>query len=95
MNNANRIGVLIVAAWLLAAGHEPAQEAGRPLTLDGCLRVALTNSPAVKAAGAGVSVAEEATGEARAPYYPRISANALTRSGTITSPPRRSSPLTH
>ena len=74
MNNANSIVVLIVAC--LATGQLSAQEAGRPLTLDGCLRVALTNSPAVKAAGAGVSVAEEATGEARAPYYPRISANA-------------------
>ncbi len=76
MNHTNRLSVTVVAVWLFAAGHAPAQEAGRVFTLAECVKLAMANNPAVKAAGAGVDMAEEAAGEASASYYPHLSANA-------------------
>ena len=43
-----------------------------PLDLDACVRVALDNNPMRRAAAEGVKAAEQAVGEARAPYFPKI-----------------------
>ena len=56
--------------------HAPAHAAeppARPLTLDAAVRIALDNNPLLRAAREGVAAAREAVGEARAPYFPRIS----------------------
>ena len=74
-----RYGLLVMAAamtWCMVAVNLPAQETAKAFTLEECVTFALTNSPMAKAASAGVDAASEANGEARAPYYPRISANA-------------------
>ena len=44
----------------------------RPLTLPDCIRIALEDNPAGRAAAAGVQGAREAVGEAGAPYYPEV-----------------------
>jgi len=44
----------------------------QPLTLGGCVRIALDKNPLNRAAKEGVAAAEEAAGEARAPYYPTL-----------------------
>lgn len=44
-----------------------------PLTVDAAVRIALDRNPVTRAAAEGVRVAEEAVGEARAPYYPTLS----------------------
>ncbi len=53
---------------LRAAGAAPAA----PLTLDDCLRIANDGHPLLAAAAAGVTAADEAVGEARAPYWPQV-----------------------
>lgn len=45
---------------------------GRWLTLEGCVLIALDKNPLSRAAKEGVVAAEEAVGEARAPYYPTL-----------------------
>lgn len=47
----------------------------RWLTLDGCVLIALDKNPLSRAAAEGVVAAEEAVGEARAPYYPTLGLN--------------------
>ncbi len=44
-----------------------------PLTVDAAIRIALDRNPVMRAAAEGVRVAQEAAGEARAPYYPTLS----------------------
>ncbi|MBU1058722.1 MAG: TolC family protein [Proteobacteria bacterium] len=44
----------------------------RWLTLEGCVLIALDKNPLSRAAKEGVVAAEEAVGEARAPYYPTL-----------------------
>ena len=61
-----------LALLLLGAAPLGAAPAGAPLTLDDCLRRAADNQPLLAAAGAGVSAATEAVGEARAPYWPQV-----------------------
>jgi outer membrane protein len=46
------------------------------LSLDDCLKLSAENHPALAAAQAGVAAANEAVGEARAPYYPQVDFNA-------------------
>ena len=66
---------LPLAALLgLAVLRLPAAPA--PLTLEECLRLAAAQHPAVAAAQAGVTVATEAVGEARAPYFPQVDLSA-------------------
>lgn len=48
----------------------------KPLTLEACVQIALDHNPMNRAAQAGVMAAKEATGEARAPYYPELGFNA-------------------
>ena len=43
-----------------------------PLTVDAAVRIALDRNPVMRAAAEGVRVAQEAAGEARAPYYPTL-----------------------
>ncbi|HWA86579.1 MAG TPA: TolC family protein [Opitutus sp.] len=43
-----------------------------PLSLDDCVALAAKQHPALAAARAGVDAAQEAVGEARAPYYPQV-----------------------
>ncbi len=47
-----------------------------PLTVDAAVRIALDRNPVTRAAAEGVRVAQEAAGEARAPYYPTLSVGA-------------------
>jgi outer membrane protein TolC len=47
-----------------------------PLTVDAAVGIALDRNPVTRAAAEGVRVAEEAAGEARAPYYPTLSVGA-------------------
>jgi outer membrane protein len=47
-----------------------------PLTLDAALRIALDKNPLNRAAQEGIVAAREATGEARAPFYPDLNLNA-------------------
>ena len=47
-----------------------------PLTVDAAVRIALDRNPVTRAAAEGVRVAQEAAGEARAPYYPTLSVTA-------------------
>ncbi|MBI2220162.1 MAG: TolC family protein [Acidobacteria bacterium] len=65
------LGVLTVPAPLVAQAPPPA-----PLTVDAAVRIALDRNPRARAAAEGVRVAEEAVGEARAPYYPTLSVTA-------------------
>jgi outer membrane protein len=44
----------------------------QPLTLQECIRIALETNPLPQAAAKGVLAAQEATGEALAPYYPDL-----------------------
>ena len=46
--------------------------AGQALTLDDCLRIANGGHPLLAAAAAGVTAADEAVGEALAPYWPQV-----------------------
>lgn len=60
---------------------EPARQTPRfavssPLTVDAAVRIALDRNPVTRAAAEGVRVAEEAAGEARAPYYPTLNVSA-------------------
>jgi TolC family type I secretion outer membrane protein len=59
--------MVLALAPIRVAGSEPA-----PLTLDDCLRLAAEQHPLLTAAAAGVTAANEAVGEARAPYWPRV-----------------------
>ena len=59
--------IVIAFAALRAAGSETGA-----LTLDDCLRLAADNHPALTAAAAGVTAANESVGEARAPYWPQV-----------------------
>jgi outer membrane protein len=63
------LAALIVIALVpfRAAGSETAA-----LTLDDCLRLATDHHPLLAAAAAGVTAANEAVGEARAPYWPEV-----------------------
>ncbi len=65
--------VLLLA---LAAARPVAAADANALTLDECLRLAAAQHPALTAAHAGVAAANEAVGEARAPYYPTLDVNA-------------------
>jgi TolC family type I secretion outer membrane protein len=47
-----------------------------PLTLNDCLKLTADRHPALTAAQAGVAAANEAVGEARAPYYPQVDLSA-------------------
>ena len=60
---------LVLAATLLAA---PLFAQPAALTLDDCLRLAMDQHPLLTAAAAGVTAANEAVGEARAPYWPEV-----------------------
>lgn len=66
-----------IALFLIPAG--PATAAEDPLTLETCVAIALDANPAARAAREGVQAAGEAVGEARAPYYPELSARAAYR----------------
>ena len=44
----------------------------KPLSLQGCIKIALETSPLQQAAVKGVLAAKEAAGEAKAPYYPEL-----------------------
>jgi len=61
---------------LSETGLSPGTEKWRALTLEACVRIALDNNPAIQAAREGVSVAQEAVGEANAPYYPELALSA-------------------
>jgi outer membrane protein len=67
----------LLAYSLLAFGAArlTAQPAA-PLALDDCLEFAAGQHPALAAALAGVSVANESVGEAQAPYYPSLDLSA-------------------
>lgn len=56
-------------------GPKPTEAPGA-LTLRSAVWIALDRNPIVRAAQEGVVAAREAAGEARAPYYPRLDANA-------------------
>lgn len=45
---------------------------GKPLSLQDCIKIALSTNPLPQAAEKGVQAAKEAAGEARAPYYPEL-----------------------
>lgn len=80
-------GTILLFGGSHAAAQEPspravmgelAQQATRvavspPLKVDAAVRIALDLNPVTRAAAEGVRVAEEAVGEARAPYYPTLS----------------------
>src|SRR5574340_1086728 len=65
------LGIAMVPIALLAQASPPA-----PLTVDAAVRIALDRNPRLRAAAEGVRVADEAVGEARAPYYPTLDASA-------------------
>jgi len=73
MGNIRR-GLFIVI--IVLAGHSAwaggSDSLNRPLTLPDCIRIALEDNPAGRAAAAGVQGAKEAVGEAGAPYYPEV-----------------------
>jgi len=50
-----------------------------PLTLQSCVRIALEENPALRAAREGVAIAHDSVGIARAPYYPTLGLNAAYR----------------
>lgn len=54
----------------------PSSSPAAGLSLDECLRLAATRHPALTAAQAGVTAANEAVGEAQAPYLPQIDLSA-------------------
>jgi outer membrane protein len=57
----------------LAVGWAAASETGpsaSPLSLDDCVRTALERNPQVQVGEAGVAMAKESVGEAKAPYWP-------------------------
>ena len=63
-------------ALIVAASTSPNPISSTPLNLEECLALATTHQPALNAARAGVTVATEAVGEARSPYYPQVDLNA-------------------
>lgn len=65
-----------IPLFLLGAALGSAAPAATPLTLDDCLALAAGQHPTLAAARAGVSAANEAVGEARAPFYPQVDLNA-------------------
>ncbi len=64
------IAILLYVAHSAWAGDSVSLN--RPLTLPDCIRIALEDNPAGRAAAAGVQGAKEAVGEAGAPYYPEV-----------------------
>ncbi len=64
------------AAVVLAFGFRLAAQPVGPLALDDCLKLAAGQHPALAAAQASVSSANESVGEAQAPYYPSLDLNA-------------------
>jgi outer membrane protein len=62
----------VISGTGLASGTEKE----RALTLEACVRIAFDKNPAIQAAREGVSAAQEAVGEANAPYYPELAVNA-------------------
>ena len=58
------------------SSNGPALSASNGLALDDCLKLAAAKHPALAAAQAGVSAANESVGEAQAPYYPSLDLNA-------------------
>lgn len=71
-----RTAVLALVAMMTVTAALVAQEPAAPLTVEGAVRIALDRSPRIRAAGEGLRITEEAVGEARAPYYPTVSARA-------------------
>jgi outer membrane protein len=69
--------VTSIAASLVAQPVPPLTlRRSAAFTLDDCLKLATEKHPTLAAAQAGVSAANEAVGEARAPYYPQVDLNA-------------------
>ena len=59
----------------MEAEEEPLEEIGEgraAVSLETCVRIALDKNPSMRAAEAGVRVAKEGVGEARAPYFPDV-----------------------
>lgn len=69
-------GTLLLSATLAAApatgAADAATYAGKTLTLDQCIDLALNRNPVNRSLDAGLRAAEENIGEARAPYYPEV-----------------------
>jgi outer membrane protein len=66
------LGIFIFLLFAHPAAAVASDPANRPLTLPDCIRIALEENPAGRAAAAGVQGAKEAVGEAGAPYYPEV-----------------------
>lgn len=80
-------------------GPSPSPAAAGPVTLEGCVRIALADNPVVQASREGVAAAREAVGEAWSGHYPHVDLSAGYRrweshaflprglGGTIGAPP--------
>lgn len=71
-----RFGILCcLIGWVTAAQAASLEEipAEKALSLQDCIKIALETSPIVLSAEKGVLAAQEAVGEARAPFYPEAS----------------------
>ncbi|MDD3179042.1 MAG: TolC family protein [Opitutaceae bacterium] len=64
--------ILAAAAVLALIACRLTAQSTPPLTLDDCLALAVDRQPALAAAQAGLAAANEAVGEAQAPYYPQF-----------------------
>ncbi|MBI5689922.1 MAG: TolC family protein [Verrucomicrobia bacterium] len=62
---------LVLSLATVVAGPLAAQTAS-PLSLDDCLQLSASRHPALVAARAGVTAAQEAVAESRAPLYPQV-----------------------
>ncbi|MBA4395302.1 MAG: hypothetical protein C0407_17260, partial [Desulfobacca sp.] len=63
---------LFIAVPLGWTDSNQSKELNQPLTLQACIRIALETNPLPQAASKGVLAAQEAAGEALAPYYPDL-----------------------
>ncbi len=73
MRSAPRLCALALALPVLAAGAEP--DAGPPLTLDDCIRLALAGDSSVAVAGKQADIAALAVAQARAALRPQLRAS--------------------
>ena len=67
------IGLTVRGFAGAAASAQEGSDQKQPLSLDTAVAIALDKNPSVRAALEGVTVAKEASGEARAPFYPDLS----------------------
>lgn len=68
--------VVVVSTWFACAFVSVSAQSPAAFSLDDCLKQAAEHQPILAAARAGVTEANEALGEARAPYFPQLDANA-------------------